>query len=111
MISDSSNLQRVLDALNRQHQQEQTMGQRLKADDVERTLAGAGHERGLEEDWEPGFVAIQHGPRIVHVHHYGPGEQQQIDAYTTLLRTAGFHIVVEQQKRANPARRLVVTRP
>lgn len=111
MISDSSNLQRILDALNRDHQQEKTMGQRIRADDIRTVLTDSGHEPGLEGDWEPGHVTIQHGPRIVHVHHYGPGGEQQLAIYTTVLREAGFHVVTEQQKRADGSRRLVVTKP
>lgn len=111
MISDSANLQRILDALNRDHQQEMTMGQRIRAEDVETALTNAGHEPAFEEDWEPGHAVTQQGPRTVRVYHYRPNEEQQIAAYTKVLRAAGFHVVAEQQKRLNGNQRLVVTRP
>lgn len=88
------------------------MTQRIKAADVERLLIDRGHEFSEFEggEWDPGFHVTQADPRQVNVFYDGPGEADQLEAITTELREAGFHVVATQQDRGG-RRRLEVTRP
>lgn len=109
MISDSHNLQRLLGALNRDHQQEMTMGQRIRAADISTALNDAGHAptETVDGDWDPGHRAKQVGPRLVHVFYDGPGEKQALGTFMAVLREADYHVVAEQHGN----HRLAVTKP
>lgn len=112
MISDSSNLQRLLDALNRQHDKEQAMGQRLRASDVSHQLGDAGHTHSEWDgiDWDPGYRSVQAGPRVVHTFHDGPAEEHHLGLYTLALRNLGYSVVPDQMD-GRGRHRLVVTKP
>ncbi|WP_230396165.1 hypothetical protein [Streptomyces blattellae] len=88
------------------------MAQRIKAASVQRLLIDKGHEFSEFEagEWDPGFRVAQAGRRGVHVFYDGPGEADQLEAITTELRAAGYHVVPTQQERGG-RRRLEVTRP
>ncbi|MCI3277484.1 hypothetical protein [Streptomyces cylindrosporus] len=88
------------------------MARRIKAASVERLLIDQGHKFSEFEggEWDPGFRVAQGGTRYVFVFYDGPGEAEQLEAITTELRAAGYHVVATQQDRSG-RRRLEVTRP
>ncbi|MCQ9178574.1 hypothetical protein KMT30_05925 [Streptomyces sp. IBSBF 2953] len=88
------------------------MARRIKAADVERFIVDHGHESSefAAGEWDPGFRVGRAGPRCVHVFYDGHGEADQLDALTTELRAAGYHVVPSQQDRGG-RRRLEVTQP
>ncbi|MET4925484.1 hypothetical protein P3L51_24545 [Streptomyces sp. PSRA5] len=88
------------------------MTQRLKARTVDDVLGADGHSSSEFDggDWDPGYRTAQAGPRIVHVFHDGPGEEQQITAYTKTLQADGYNVQHEQQDHGG-RHRLTVTRP
>jgi hypothetical protein len=88
------------------------MGRCIKAASVERQLIDHGHEFSEFEagEWDPGFRVAQAGPRQVNVFYDGPGEADQLEAITTELRDAGYHVIATQQDHGG-RRRLEVTRP
>jgi hypothetical protein len=88
------------------------MARRIKATSVEQFLRDQGHEFSEFEagEWDPGFRVAQAGTRAVHVFYDGPGEADQLDAITTELRAADYHVIATQQDRGG-RRRLEVTRP
>lgn len=88
------------------------MARRIKAASVEQFLRDQGHEFSEFEagEWDPGFRVAQAGPRQVNVFYDGPGEADQLEAITTELRAAGYHVVPSQQDHGG-RRRLEVTRP
>jgi hypothetical protein len=88
------------------------MARRIRAASVEQLLTGNGHQLSefWDDDWDPGFRVAQGGTRTVFVFYDGHGEADQLDAITTELRAAGYHVVATQQEGAG-RRRLEVTRP
>ncbi|MFC9429285.1 hypothetical protein [Streptomyces sp. NPDC056987] len=88
------------------------MARRIRHTHVAEQLADAGHapSEWIDGDWDPGYRTAQSGPRLVHVYYDGPGEADQLAAYTTLLQNQGLAVVPEQQDRGG-RRRLAVTRP
>jgi hypothetical protein len=92
------------------------MSQRIRVADVAGHLDDAGYEpsewNATDRDWDPGYRAAQHGPRIVHVFHDGPAEAHHLDLYTQELRAHGLQVVPQQlDERRNGPRRLAVTKP
>jgi hypothetical protein len=92
------------------------MPQRLRASDVSRQLGDAGHihsewhPTGPVADWEPGYRSVQHGPRLVHLFHDGPGEEHHLDLYALAQRNLGYSVTHDQQP-GGGRQRLHVIRP
>lgn len=90
------------------------MPQRIRREDIVGALESAGHGPGeyisAEQTWDPGYRAVQRGPRWVLIFHEGPGEADQLLAYTTALRDAGYHVQTSQMP-GGGRHRLEVTRP
>ncbi|MFF1961012.1 hypothetical protein ACFVWX_29060 [Streptomyces sp. NPDC058220] len=87
------------------------MARRIRHQDIAEQLAEADHEESEfgGGDWDHGFACDQHGPRIVHLVHYGPGETEHFAAYTTTLHRLGYAVTPEQERGGR--RRLAVTLP
>lgn len=88
------------------------MPMHIRAADVSRQLADAGHTRAEwdGDDWDPGYQCKEHGPRIVHVLHDGPGKQHHLDLYALALRNLGYTVQTGQQPDNGPPH-LTITRP
>ncbi|MFJ2477079.1 hypothetical protein ACIOWI_29590 [Streptomyces sp. NPDC087659] len=88
------------------------MPRRIKATEIRARVIDAGLDFSEFDggDWDPGFRVEQSGPRQVHVFYDGPGEADQLEAFTSELRGAGYCVVATQQDRGG-RRRLEVTLP
>lgn len=87
------------------HTLEAPVATRIRATDVGALLADAGFTQSewdpadctsARDCWEPGYRAVQQGPRLVHVVHDGPREADYITRYTQQLRAAGYHVQLER---------------
>ncbi|MEV7422841.1 hypothetical protein [Streptomyces sp. NPDC091212] len=88
------------------------MTKRIKAAAIHSLLIDGGHTPSEVDasEWDPGFRTAQADTRQVNVFYDGPGEEQQLQALTTELRSAGYHVHPSQLD-AGGRRRLEVTRP
>jgi hypothetical protein len=69
---------------------------RINRDDVVQVLEDAGFraaEYDEEQGWDPGYRAVQRGPRWVLVFHEGPGtETERLREYRGALKSSGFEV-------------------
>lgn len=101
------------------HAQEEPMAVRIDASEVADQLAAGAFSRSEWDPadcspdrgcWEPGYRVLQHDPLLVYVVHDGPRETDYIGRYILLLRSAGYHVTLQQQLLSGGFR-LAVTQP
>lgn len=89
------------------HALERPVGVLIDVSEVSEQLTAGGFSRSEWDPadcdprrgcWEPGYRAVQHDLLLVHVVHDGPLETDYVGRYILLLRSAGYHVVLEQQK-------------
>ncbi|MGS2592052.1 hypothetical protein [Streptomyces hebeiensis] len=86
------------------------MSRRTTAREVADALAGHGHADSVHRTaWTPGYRTQQASPRTVRCWHDGPDEQQHLDQYAAILRTAGYAVTPERPPGSRP--RLRITHP
>lgn len=87
---------------------------RINRGDVVQALEDAGHraaEYDEQQGWDPGYRAVQRGPRWVLVFHEGPGtETEHLRQYRAAIKRAGTFEIHRSSMAGGTRHRLEVTR-
>ncbi|MFK0140682.1 hypothetical protein [Streptomyces murinus] len=86
------------------------MTSRVYAADIAHHLTDAGHTNTMRQPaWTPGYRAQQASLHTTRIWHDGPDEQQHLNQYAQVLRTAGYTVTAEHTDGKRPTIR--ATRP